>query len=138
MENSQQISEALSLTEQILDYVEDAESSLSSARGWGFFDVFGGGFITDMIKHSKINHAGEAMDHVNSMMRRLQDILGSIQVSQDYRIQIGNFATFADFFFDGCLADIYMLSRIMESLDEVRDLKHKLYTLRSMLEDMQH
>lgn len=129
-----QISEAINLTNQILGYVEQAERSLSSARNWGFFDVLGGGFIVDMIKHHKLGKAREAMESVNYLMQRLQQLLGSLQLPADYRMEIGNFATFADFFFDGVFADLYMQSKIMQSLDEVRRLKNKLYELKSRLE----
>ena len=129
-----QISEAINLTNQILGYVEQAERSLSSARNWGFFDVLGGGFIVDMIKHHKLGKAREAMESVNYLMQHLQQVLGSLQLPADYRMQIGDFATFADFFFDGVFADIYMQSKIMQSLDEVRRLKNKLYELKSRLE----
>ena len=131
-----QVSEAINLTNQILEYVEQAERSLSSARNWGFFDVLGGGFITDLIKHSKLSRARSAMDDVNYLMQRLQQVLGSIQMPADYRMEIGNFATFADFFFDGVFADVYMVSKIMQSLDEVRRLKGKLYELKAKLEGL--
>ena len=131
-----QVTEAINLTDEILVYVEQAERSLSSARNWGFFDVLGGGFIVDLIKHSKLNRARDAMDSVNYLMQRLQQVLGSIQLPADYRMQIGNFATFADFLFDGVFADVYMVSKIMQSLDEVRRLKGKLYELKSKLEGL--
>lgn len=129
-----QITDAINLTNQILGYVEQAERSLSSARNWGFFDVLGGGFIVDMIKHHKLDKAREAMESVNYLMQHLQQLLGSLQLPADYRMEIGNFATFADFFFDGVFADLYMQSKIMQSLDEVRRLKNKLYELKSRLE----
>ena len=129
-----QITDAINLTNQILGYVEQAERSLSSARNWGFFDVLGGGFIVDMIKHHKLGKTREAMESVNYLMQRLQQVLGSLQLPADYRMEIGNFSTFADFFFDGVFADLYMQSKIMQSLDEVRRLKNKLYELKSRLE----
>lgn len=136
MSSTPQIAEALNLTDQILAYVDQAERSLSSARNWGFFDVLGGGFIVDMVKHSKLGKARSAMDEVNYLMQRLQNVLGSIQIPADYRMELGNFATFADFFFDGVFADVYMISKIMQSLDEVRKLKHKLYELKARLEEI--
>lgn len=136
MAGNPQILDAINLTGQILDYVGQAERSLSSARNWGFFDVLGGGFIVDMIKHAKLNNARNSMDNVNYLMQRLQQLLGSIQIPADYRMQIGNFATFADFFFDGVFADVYMVSKIMQSLDEVHKLKHKLLELKARLEGL--
>ena len=131
-----QVTEAINITNQILEYVEQAERSLSSARNWGFFDVLGGGFIVDMIKHHKLSKARYSMDSVNYLMQRLQQVLGSLQLPADYRMQIGEFATFADFFFDGVFADIYMQGKIMQSLDEVRKLKSRLYELKSRLENV--
>jgi len=136
MNNDVQINEALNLTNQLIPLVNEAESSLASARNWGFLDVMGGGFITDLIKHSKLNKASGAMNQVNYLMQRLQQILGSIEMPMDYRMQVGDFATFADFFFDGAIADIYMTSKIMSSLTEVRNLKSKLFTLKARLEGM--
>ncbi len=134
MANEVQISEALNLTQQLIVEVESAERSLSSARNWGFFDILGGGFLVDLIKHSKLNQASVTMDRVNYLMQKLQHCLGSIQMPGDYTMTVGSFATFADFLFDGAIADIYMTSKIMSSLEEVRKLKNRLYELKSRLE----
>lgn len=136
MANEVQVNEAISLTNQLIGEVENAERSLTSARNWGFLDVLGGGFFVDLIKHSKLNQASNSMNQVNYLMQRLQHVLGSIQMPGDYTMNVGGFATFADFLFDGAIADIYMTSKIMGSLDEVRKLKTKLYELKSRLEGM--
>lgn len=136
MDNSLQVNEALRITNQLIFLVEDAERSLTSARNWGFVDLLGGGLLTDLIKHSKINKASNSMGQVNNLMQRLQQVLGSIQIPANYNMQLGGFSTFADFFFDGTLADGYMTIKIMNSIDEVRKLKEKLYTLKSRLENI--
>lgn len=136
MDSNVQKNEALNITNQLISLVEDAEHSLASARNWGFIDLLGGGIITDLIKHSKINKASNSMDQVNYLMKRLQNVLGSIQLPVNYSMQLGGFSTFADFFFDGTFADGYMTYKIMSSLDEVRRLKEKLYTLKSRLENI--
>lgn len=134
MSQDLQVNEALNITNQLIDLTNTAERQLSSARNWGFVDVLGGGLITDLIKHSKLSDAKSTMDNVNYLMQRLQQVLGSIQIPQSYRMDVGGFATFADFFFDSGLVDAYMLSKIWSSLNEVRKLKDKLYDLKSKLE----
>ena len=127
-----QINEALMIIDRLIPLVNDAERNLSSARNWGFLDVLGGGFIVDLIKHSKLNNATNSMEQVNYLMQDLQRVLGSMNAN-DYSMNVGNFVTLADFLFDGAIADIYMTSKIMNSLDEVRKLKNRLMELRNRL-----
>ena len=136
MANDVQVSQALSLTDQLISCLDDAEKQLSSARNWGFLDVLGGGFIVDLIKHSKLNNAKVSMDRVNYLMQELQRVLGSISIPGDYRMNVGGVATFADFFFDSGIVDVYMTAKIMSSLSEVRRLKNKCYDLKSKLSGM--
>ena len=135
-ENSLQINRALTLTDQLIGCLDDAEHQLSSARNWGFIDVLGGGLITDLIKHSKLHKAQTSMEHVNAIMQELQQVLGSISIPGDYRMQVGGFATFADFFFDSGIVDIYMTAKIMNSLSEVKKLKARAYELKRRLSEI--
>ena len=135
-DNTLQINQALTLTDQLITCLDDAERQLSSARNWGFLDILGGGLITDLIKHSKLQNAKNSMEHVNYIMQQLQQVLGSISIPGDYRMQIGGFATFADFFFDSGIVDIYMTAKIMNSLNEVRKLKEKCYELKRRLNEL--
>ena len=131
-----QVNQAMNLTNQLISCLEDAERQLTSARNWGFLDVLGGGLITDLIKHSKLSNAKVYMDRVNYLMQELQKVLGSISIPADYRMNVGGFATFADFFFDSGIVDVYMTAQIMNSLSEVRRLKEKCYDLKSRLSNM--
>ena len=131
-----QVEKALSTVNRLIPLVEEAESHFKSARNWSIFDVLGGGLIVDLIKHSKLNKAANSMNEIDFLMRQLRIELGSIAIPNDYRMNVGGFLTFADFFFDGIFADAYMASKIMSSLDEVQKLKNKLYALKSQLEQI--
>lgn len=133
MANEVQINQALSLTDQLISELDQAERQLSSARNWGFLDVLGGGLITDLIKHSKLNNAKLSMERVNYLLQELKRVLGGISMPGDYSMNVGGFETFADFFFDSGIVDVYMTAKIMSSLNEVRNLKNRCYELRSKL-----
>ena len=133
MANELQINQALNLTNQRISELEQAERQLSSARNWGFLDVLGGGLITDLIKHSKLNNAKISMDRVQYLLQELKRVLGGISMPGDYTMNVGGIATFADFFFDSGIVDIYMTAKIMSSLNEVRNLKNRCYELRDRL-----
>ena len=128
-----QVNQALNLTNQLIAELDQAERQLSSARNWGFLDVLGGGLIVDLIKHSKLNNAKVSMDRVQYLLQELRRVLGGISLPGDYSMNVGGFATFADFFFDSGIVDVYMTARIMSSLNEVRNLKNRCYELRSRL-----
>ena len=136
MANIAQVNQALDLTNQLISELEQAERQLSSARNWGFLDVLGGGLIVDLIKHSKLSNAKVSMDRVNYLLQELRRVLGGISMPGDYSMTVGGFATFADFFFDSGIVDVYMTAKIMSSLNEVRNLKNRCYELRSRLSNM--
>lgn len=129
----QNINRARMLVDELIPLTEQAESQFRSARNWGFLDVVGGGFIVDLIKHSKLDRAGDTMQQINWKLNDLKNCLGGIQMSVDYTMNVGSFATLADFMFDGILADAWMTGKIMSSLNQVTELKNKLYRLREQL-----
>lgn len=136
MANELQINQAINLTDQLISELDQAERQLSSARNWGFLDVLGGGFIVDLIKHSKLNNAKISMDRVNYLLQELKRVLGGISMPGDYSMNVGGIATFADFFFDSGIVDVYMTAKIMSSLNEVRNLKNRCYELKNRLQSI--
>ena len=52
--NRKEINEAIVAGDMALNSLYAAQEKLDSAKGWSWLDMFGGGFLTDMIKHSKI------------------------------------------------------------------------------------
>lgn len=128
-----EINDALVIVNQILPLLNDAKSQFRSARNWGFLDVLGGGFIVDLVKHSKLGNAANIMNRINYLLMDLQRELKDIRIPTDYSMNTATFATFADFVFDGALADIYMQSKIMSSLSQVEELERRLLELKNRL-----
>lgn len=52
-----EMQEAVQAGERALQSLYAARDKLGSARNWGIFDMLGGGFISDLVKHSKMNDA---------------------------------------------------------------------------------
>ena len=134
--NLKEINDVQIIINQILPLIDEAENKFRSARNWGFFDILGGGFITDLIKHSKLGAASDIMNRINYLLHDLQRELKEVVIPTDFSMNTASFSTFADFVFDGILADVYMQSKIMSSLDQVRKLKNKLVQLQDMLDKM--
>ena len=133
----QKKTDALCVLDRLVPLVFDAEKRLSLARNWSFIDVLGGGFFVDIFKYLNIGRAKNSMDEADRLLRELSSILGGMEIPVDYRMQLGGFATFADFVFDGfIISDVYMAGKILSSLEQVRELKKRLVALQVQLQSM--
>lgn len=116
-----EIREAVGAGERALYSLNAARDQLQSAGNWGLLDLFGGGFITDMMKHSKIDKAVSCMESAKRCLEVFQRELRDVSIRIDLDMEIGGFLTFADFFFDGILADYLVKSKISDAKDEVEE-----------------
>lgn len=133
----QKKTDALCVLDRLVPLVFDAEKRLSHVRNWSFIDVLGGGFFVDIFKYLNIGRAKNSMDEADRLLRELSSILGGMEIPVDYRMQLGGFATFADFVFDGfIISDVYMAGKILSSLEQVRELKKRLVALQVQLQSM--
>ena len=125
-----EIREAIEAGERALLSLQDARRSLGSARNWGLLDLFGGGSISGLVKHMKIGDARSSLNRAKADLENFSRELSDVQDLQGLNIEIGDFLTFADFFFDGFLTDIMVQSRIHKAQD---DLENAIYRVESML-----
>ena len=116
MTNSEtrEILEAINAGNDALASMRQALKQLNSAGNWGIVDIFGGGFITDLIKHKKMNDARANMEKANADLNRFSRELRDVP-AEYLQIDNGGFLGFADFVFDGFLADMLMQNRISEA-----------------------
>lgn len=136
--NVREIREAISAGNAVLGSLGEASKSLGSAKGWGMWDMFGsGGLITDMVKHSHIDDARVAAQRTQSLLRRFRTELADVRISSEIQIEIGGFAKFADFFFDGLIADWFVQNKINASQESVRNVEGQVRNVLSKLADME-
>ena len=77
-------------------------------------------FVT-MAKHEHIDEARAGIDQAQQALCRFRAELADVRVEDVPRIQIGEFATFADYFFDGLFADWAVQSGIHDAQANVED-----------------
>lgn len=111
--------EAIDAGERALTSLRRAKADLNSARGWGIYDILGGGLISTAIKHSKMNSANANIEQakwdIKAFSRELEDVSDGTFNNFD----LGDFGIFADYFFDGMLADFYVQSKINKARAQV-------------------
>ena len=126
-----EINEAINAANDALYHLNRARKSLNSAGNWGLVDIFGGDLISGLVKHSRVGNAEREIEEAKLSLQRFSKELRD--VSGYSSIHINDFLTFADFIFDGFLADIIVQSKISEAkrqcdkaIRQVSDIKKEL------------
>lgn len=132
-----EIMEAITAGAEAEIHLNNAANSLDSAEGWGTWDLLGGGFISDMAKHSHIDDAKIEVENVQVALSRFRTELADVRISSNINIETEGFAKFADFFFDGLIADWCMQSRINDSQESVNNVKDEVEQVLSKLKSME-
>ena len=117
----QELKQAIVAGERALSSLLAAQEKLNSARSWGALDMFGGGMFTTMVKRSKVNDASKCIEDAKRTLIVFQKELQDVHVSPNLRMEIGSFLSFADFFFDGFVADYLVQRKIADAREQVAD-----------------
>lgn len=132
--NKVEIEEAIVAGKRALDSLYAAQSRLDSAKGWSWFDVLGGGFISDMMKHGKMQEASDCIEEAKYNLDRFQKELRDVDMALDLRIEVGGFLSFADVFFDGFVADMLVQSKIEDARRRISEAIHMVENVLQTLE----
>ena len=116
-----EVREAVQAGERALQSLYAAREQLNSAKNWGLFDIFGGGFFASMIKHSKLDGASASLEEARYHLQIFQRELSDVCIPQELHINVNGFLSFADFFLDGLIADYLVHSRINDAREQVDD-----------------
>lgn len=132
-----EIGEAISAGQKALQYVDKILSELGSAESWGTWDLFGGGLVSDIAKHSHLDDAQEMVGKLQIALREFKMELTDVKISADIKVNIDGFLRFADYFFDGLFADWAVLDKIENSKEQVYKTRTEVNTVLRKLIEMQ-
>lgn len=132
-----EIQEAMEVGNQALDITERVLKELKSAEDWGTFDVFGGGLLSDLQKHSHLDSAQEMIEYLQEKLRRFRTELADVNMENraEFQVNIQGFLRFADYFFDNIFTDWTVLNRISESKKQVLETKTEILQLLEFLKE---
>ncbi len=133
-DRNKEIREAIRAGERALDSLQEANRQLNSAGNWGLVDIFGGNTISGLMKHMKVNNASRCVDDARRDVATFRDELGDIRDVENLNIDIDGFLAFADFFFDGFVADIFVQSKIRKGQQQVREAIRRVEDILSTLQ----
>jgi hypothetical protein len=134
--NNIEIDEAIMAGRIALQALDEAERNISSARNWGVLDLFGGGFLSSMLKHSKMDDAQRCIERAQYALQTFEKELADVQMSANIRITTDGMTRFFDIWCDNFLADLVVQSRIKEAQDNIRIAKRNVRETINKLELM--
>ena len=131
-----EVNEAILAGEQALRSLRQAREKLNSAGNWGIVDLLGGGFISTFVKHSRMEDANELIQQARNDLRWFQRELMDVDAVADLHIETRDFLSFADYFFDGLIADWLVQSRINDAKHQVDSAIQKVEEILRRLRTM--
>lgn len=132
-DQEKEIKEAIYAIDTTLSYLNEAKGYLSSASNWGIFDMLGGGFFSTMIKRGKMNDANRCLEKAKRSVINTKKELNDINQTIDVDLEIDGFLSFADYFFDGLVADWMVQSKINSAQKQVDQAINMLMEIRNTL-----
>jgi hypothetical protein len=121
METTQNVAAAINTANDALFHLNNADEMLSHAQNWGIVDLIGGGMISTFIKRSKMGDAQKEIESAKRSLRQLEMELRDLRGMPDIDLEMNDFLGFADYFFDGLIADWFAQSRINDAKKQVKD-----------------
>lgn len=133
---STELAEAVAAGERALNRAERVLDRLGSAKGFGTWDLLGGGLLADMAKHSQLDQAQEEVELLQIDLNHFRTELADVTIRADMQVQIDGFLRFADYFFDGLFADWAVMDRISRAERQASDTRAQIETVLSRLDQM--
>ncbi len=133
-----ELEEAINAGKYTIEGLDQVIELLRSAENWGTWDLLGGGLLSTAMKHSRIDEARQSIHEVQNRISQLKRELTDIQNNAEFQINISEFDTFADFFFDGLIFDWVVQSKINESLNQTKKTKKAIQSMVSNLTSLKN
>ena len=121
--------EAHRQAQQVLD-------SLRSARGWGIYDLLGGGMLSGLMKHSRMDRAQQQLESLRQALERFNRELKDMQVQCSASAELSGFWRVADLVWDGLISDWTVLSRISAARTRVEQTDAQILQALDRLQQM--
>ncbi len=120
-----------------LSTIDSIIEKLQNAQNWGTFDLIGGGLISDIAKHGNLGDAAQLTYTLQKQIHAFQKELSDISIHANFSVPISDFLKFADFAFDGLIADWLVLDKINSSLSQASHTRNQIASAIHKLEPIQ-
>lgn len=142
LHQERELEEAIAAGTAALMTLAELMQQLESAKDMATFDMLGGGLLVDLSKHSKLDDAQKTVEQLQVQLQRFNKELSDVTIRSHIQVRIDGMLKFADFFFDGLLADAAVREQIKQShaqtVQTQEDILSILRQLQGELVDVRH
>lgn len=110
------------------------QETLRSAKGWGIYDLLGGGLISGMMKRIRMEKAQQQIDELRGSLERFNSELKDVQVQCSASAELSEWLSITDLVFDDPLSDWLSLSKIKDAKAEIDRTAEEVTMLLAKLE----
>lgn len=128
-----ELKEAIEAGYDVLAKLDTVLKELSSAQGWGMYDIVAGGMVSSLVKHSHIDKAQERLADLQNDILRFQKEVQDVSEIASIQIAISTGMRFIDVGFDNAFVDFMVQSKINASIEHVQLIHDKIMTVQKEL-----
>ena len=122
------VDDALESIDDLLVFVEHAETKLRKAKRWSIIDIFAGIIICNCRKYSCLKSAALFMEEINERLEKMRFILGGLGVPAVYELKINKVIVFFDYIPMLPFVSVWITSKISKRVS-----KEKIFIISSGL-----
>lgn len=128
-----ELMEAIEAGYVVIDQLKVIVKEMENASTWGTIDMFGGGMMSSMIKHSHIDSAQKKIAELSENLHRFQKEVNDVKQVELPDVSIEGWLSGADIFFDNMIFDFMAQSKIDKNLKALRNCLSTITTLQDQL-----
>lgn len=128
-----EIDEAVRASRVVLKSTKSAIAELKDAKNLGVLDMVGGGLLVTMAKRNHMSQAQAIINDLNVSLKRFSKELRDVNMEMISPIDIENYMSIGDYFFDGLFMDIMVQNKIDEALNRVQNLNNNVHSVQQNL-----
>lgn len=129
-----EINEAIEAGQDAQMRLRRIQETLRSAKGWGIYDLLGGGLISGMMKRIRMEKAQQQIEELRGSLERFNSELKDVQVQCNTSAELSAWLNITDLLLDDPLSDWLSLSEIKDAKAEIDRTEKEVTALLARLE----
>ena len=129
-----EINEAIEAGQDAQMRLRRIQETLRSAKGWGIYDLLGGGLISGMMKRIRMEKAQQQIEELRGSLERFNSELKDVQVQCNTSAELSAWLSITDLVLDDPLSDWLSLSEIKDAKAEIDRIEKEVTALLARLE----